>query len=433
MSNEYRLGDGCSIAHGYAFGGMAESADEALPVVVSIGNFNYHGGFRFESTKLQRYVGEYPDRFRLAPGDVLLVMTCQTAGGEILGIPGRVPDDGRLYLHNQRLGKVMVTRPDELDLGYLYYLFLSPQFNAHLVATASGAKILHTAPSRIESYVWPKPPLPIQRRIANILSAYDDLIENNTKRIVSLEEMARSLYREWFVHFRFPGHENTKLVESALGMVPEGWPVVSPAVCAEMLVGFPFKSAGYMSSGVRLLRGDNIAPGVVRWDGAKYWPSDARAEHERYSLQECDVVLAMDRPWIDAGLKVARVSRSDLPAFLVQRVARLRAREAFLQGLLFCALTDPRFVAYVKSITTGANIPHISGPDILRYQIPLAPRPLLERFAALVDPLHVLADRLREGNARLAETRDLLLPRLLSGEIDVSRLPDPQPPVADSA
>ncbi|MCC6648710.1 MAG: restriction endonuclease subunit S, partial [Polyangiaceae bacterium] len=92
---EYRLGDGCTITHGFAFSGMTESGDETLPIVVNIGNFQYSGGFRFESTKIQRFEGACPDRFKLDPGDVLVVMTCQTAGGEILGIPGRIPRDGR--------------------------------------------------------------------------------------------------------------------------------------------------------------------------------------------------------------------------------------------------------------------------------------------------------------------------------------------------
>jgi type I restriction enzyme, S subunit len=221
----YRLGDGCSIEHGYAFSGMTESNDNALPIVVNIGNFQYTGGFRFDATRIQRYDGDVSERFRLTPGEILLVMTCQTAGGEILGIPGRIPDDGRTYLHNQRLGKVLVTRPDELDAGYLYYLFLSRPFNAHLVATATGAKIQHTAPRRIEDFCWHRPPIAQQRRIADVLSAYDDLIDNNTKRIKILEEMARSLYQEWFVEFRFPGRRRAPLVDSKLGRVPKGWAI----------------------------------------------------------------------------------------------------------------------------------------------------------------------------------------------------------------
>src|SRR5690625_1748251 len=117
---------------------MAENPDRTLPVVVGIGNFDYTGGFRFGSTSVKRYVGEYPPEFNLSPGDVLLAMTCQTAGGEILGIPGIVPDDGQTYLHNQRLGKVEVLDPERVYPPFVFQLARWNVFNQHLFATASG-------------------------------------------------------------------------------------------------------------------------------------------------------------------------------------------------------------------------------------------------------------------------------------------------------
>ena len=111
-----RLGELVSIEHGYAF--KSESfcePCEATPIVVSVGNFEYTGGFRFDTTSLKGYCGEFPARFCLSPDDILLVMTCQTQGGEILGVPGRIPRDGRVYLHNQRLGRVVFRDIDRLD------------------------------------------------------------------------------------------------------------------------------------------------------------------------------------------------------------------------------------------------------------------------------------------------------------------------------
>ena len=140
------LSDLISVKHGWAFkGSFFDEAAEKGPIVVAIGNFNYSGGFRFGSTKIKRYTSDYPADYELIPGEILLAMTCQTAGGEILGIPGKVPDDGNTYLHNQRLGKVIV-ESESVDDGYLYWLFLSRGFNHHLYCTATGTKILHTAP-----------------------------------------------------------------------------------------------------------------------------------------------------------------------------------------------------------------------------------------------------------------------------------------------
>ena len=134
-----RLGDLVSIKHGWSFKGRYFSEQRnGRPIVVNIGNFRYTGGFRFEGTTVKEYCGEYPPEYELRPGEILLVMTCQTSGGEILGIPGRVPDDGRTYLHNQRMGRVIVDRPDIIDENYLNWLLLSPEFNRELATTASG-------------------------------------------------------------------------------------------------------------------------------------------------------------------------------------------------------------------------------------------------------------------------------------------------------
>jgi hypothetical protein len=150
--NDVRLGDLVKIKHGWPF--KSDFFSEELtgqPIVAGIGNFQYTGGFRFDSTTLKEYRGNYPPEYELRPGDVLLVMTCQTAGGEILGVPGRIPGNGRRYLHNQRMGKVEIQASFHVDSDFLYSLFLWREFNRHLVATASGTKILHTAPNRIEA------------------------------------------------------------------------------------------------------------------------------------------------------------------------------------------------------------------------------------------------------------------------------------------
>jgi type I restriction enzyme, S subunit len=155
-----RLGDLAEIKHGWPFKSeffAIDGNDSSLPIVVAIGNFEYSGGFRFGTTQTKRYSDAYPAEYTLNSGEILLVMTCQTAGGEILGIPARVPNDGRIYLHNQRLGRV-VPKTNGVSKGFLYWLFLHTDFNRHLVNSASGTKILHTAPTRIESYQFSSVP-----------------------------------------------------------------------------------------------------------------------------------------------------------------------------------------------------------------------------------------------------------------------------------
>ena len=237
------LGDVISIKHGWPF--KSEFFNEELtgkPIVVAIGNFEYSGGFRFESTSLKEYRSEYPREYELVPGDILLVMTCQTEGGEILGIPGRIPNDGRMYLHNQRMGKLIVNRPDLVSPDFLYYVFLSRDFNNELVASSSGTKIVHTSPSRIEAYRLGLPALSTQRAIASVLGALDDKIELNRRMNRDLEALAQGLFKSWFVDFdpvyaKQAGRRPVGVPEaaaklfpssfedSALGPIPKGWRV----------------------------------------------------------------------------------------------------------------------------------------------------------------------------------------------------------------
>jgi type I restriction enzyme S subunit len=167
-----RLGDVIQVEHGWSFKSEFFSEDrEGNPIVVNIGNFRYTGGFRFGETRVREYLGDYPNEYELEPDDILLIMTCQTSKGEILGVPAKVPDDHNVYLHNQRLGKVVIEDKKRVWPNYLYWVFLWPRFNHALYLTASGTKILHTSPSRIENFEFHLPPLREQQAIAEILDS----------------------------------------------------------------------------------------------------------------------------------------------------------------------------------------------------------------------------------------------------------------------
>lgn len=170
---------------------------------------------------------------------------------------------------------------------------------------------------------------------------------------------------------------------------------------ADLEIGFAFKSDGFTkeSSGIRLLRGDNIAPGRTRWDRTEAWPENDPI-NERYSLRDGDVVLAMDRPWIEGGLKFARIRQPDLPSYLVQRVARLRAKDGNDQGYLACVVASKEFTQHVLTVQTGTSIPHISGRQITDYRLP---RHTFEEQRAISDVLGALNDKI-DANTRLAET-----------------------------
>ena len=180
------------------------------------------------------------------------------------------------------------------------------------------------------------------------------------------------------------------------------WPTVRLGDVAAIITGFPFKSQNYTDAAAapRLLRGDNIAQGWLRWDGVKRWPSNMTSELHDYWLAPEDIVLAMDRPWIDAGLKYACLSVHDLPALLVQRVARLRGGPRLHIGFLRHLIGSPSFTDYIRGIETGTAVPHISAPQIKSFEFALPPLPTQKAIAALLGALN---DKMHL-NRRMSET-----------------------------
>jgi len=171
---------------------------------------------------------------------------------------------------------------------------------------------------------------------------------------------------------------------------------------ADFLTGFPFKSRDYSKdgSGIRLLRGDNIGQGFLRWDGAKLWPHHSAGDYDKFELKGGDVVLAMDRPWVEAGLKYSVVNNADLPALLVQRVTRLRGTESLDIGYLRYLIGSQEFTEHVHTVSTGTAVPHISGRDILAFEFEL---PEIEVQKEIARTLGALDDKI-ELNRRMSAT-----------------------------
>jgi len=171
----------------------------------------------------------------------------------------------------------------------------------------------------------------------------------------------------------------------------------------DLLTGFPFKSERYTdeAESIRLIRGDNIVQGAMRWDGVKKWPASETAEHELFQLREGDVVLAMDRPWIEAGLKYAAISKYDLPCLLVQRTARLRGGPKLDTAFLRYLIGSREFTQHIHAITTGTAVPHISGRQIKDFAFALPPLAEQKAIAAMLGVLDDKIELNRRMNAAL--------------------------------
>ena len=198
---EVTLGDLINIKHGFAFKGSFFRDEPQGDVLLTPGNFAIGGGFK--EGKLKYYDGVIPEEFVLQEGDLLVTMTDLSKQSDTLGYPAFVPadTDGRSFLHNQRLGKVVSKNYRDIYLRYIYYVMCSDEYRAEVLASATGTTVKHTSPGRIKQFRFSLPPLPEQHAIAHVLGTLDDKIELNRRMNETLEEMARGLFKSWFVDF----------------------------------------------------------------------------------------------------------------------------------------------------------------------------------------------------------------------------------------
>jgi type I restriction enzyme, S subunit len=249
-----------------------------------------------------------------------------------------------------------VLRPDKqaLDSRYLLHWVQSKAFIGDMVSKATGASYPAVSDSIIYASEIPLPPLEDQRRIAAILDKVALLIQSAAQAFCLSQELKKSLVHE------------------TLGLAREGDERVRVKVrqVADMITGFPFKSAQYADNAqhTRLCRGINVLPDRIEWKQVARWP-EITPELRSYQIDEDDILIAMDRPWIAEGFKIARVKPTDIPSLLVQRVARIRAGNQILPRILFEVLSSKAFATHCTP--TETTVPHISPIEIREYEFEL--------------------------------------------------------------
>jgi type I restriction enzyme S subunit len=296
---------------------------------------------------------------------------------------------------------------------YLVYLLLGDELQGRIHSQSNGATVHHLNMKDIRGLALPTlPSMAEQRRIASILSAYDDLIENNTRRIAILEEMARRIYEEWFVRFRFPGHDGVRMIESELGLVPEGWSVQGLYDVADLTYGFPFKSNLFKEGGEGL--------GVIRIRDIRddYTATCTTEDVDlKYRVADGDILVGMDGAF-HMGRWAGGV------AWLNQRVVRFRPRARIPRSWLFWVTEEP--IKTLEATIVGTTVAHLSARDLKEMRVLVPSKAVLEAAGSVLEPMSDLELTLKKKNAALRVTRDLLLPKLISGELDVSAMPEPE-------
>jgi type I restriction enzyme S subunit len=408
------LGEVAGVGSGYAFK-SSEFGNRGIPVIkiknVRVGEVDLSSAEFVD----EKYLS-IPERYHVRQGDVLISLTGShiSQPNSVVGRVARHAADLPECLLNQRVGKILLKDTGKSDLCFLYYA-LSEQETVRAIAMKAhgAANQANVSPTQVESIEIPLPPLPVQRRIAGILSAYDELIENSQRRIKILEAMARALYREWFVHFRFPGHESVPRVPSPLGDIPQGWEVRKVAEFAEFTRGFEPGSNAYAkepsSDRVRFVRVGDLS----KRDSSLYIAAQLA---EGRVLGPLDIAITLDGSVGEVRLGLDGAYSSGIRRVDVKDKSRLGW--VFAYQLLLADSSQATIQAHAK----GTTIKHAgSAVGALTFVSP--PRQLVELFEANAAPMIRSALRLQQRVENLRRTRDLLLPRLLSGQIDVEAMP----------
>ena len=356
--------------------------------------------FRLNQTDVKYISSEFHAKLKksaLHPGDVAVVRTGYP--GTACVVPANLPVANCADL-------VIFRTSDAVDSRFLVSIFNSTWGRGAVAGNLVGVAQQHFNIGAAKELVVSLPPISTQRKIASILSAYDDLIENNTRRIAILEAMAQAIYREWFVEFRFPGHEKVKFLDSPLGKIPEGWKAEPLGEIAAVTMGTSPKGDTYNDEG----DGTPLVNGPVEF-GERFTKKVKWTTAPGKCCNEGDLVVCV------RGSTTGKYVRSDGVYCLGRGVCGLNSKYQCFVNLLF-ENERPTLLAQ----TGGSTFPSWTGPQLKCHPVVSPPDELLKRFEELVRPLSVAVLTYSRQMQNLRKTRDLLLPKLISGELDVEDL-----------
>lgn len=356
-------------------------------------------------------------KFFVREGDLFFVRSSVKRDGiGLVSMSSRSTDEA---IH---CGFVIRFRPnlELINSRFLVYLLRSPEYRQKIIGVSGGAAITNISQDTLGKIEINLPPLPAQRKIAVVLSAYDDLIEVNKRRIRLLEEMAQAVFREWFVEFDYPGHGKFEVVSSPLGDIPKGWTAKEMQEIADVIDCLHSKKPSRQESGSGvLLQLFNIA------NGGKLDMS------EKYSISEDDYKMWTRRIEVHGGDcvitnvgRIAAVAQAPkgTKAALGRNMTGVRPRLIPPTYLIEYLLSSHMENEVNRKKDAGAIMDSLNVRGIIKLNVLIPPNYLLEKFEDVVRPMRRRIEILVEQNFNLRKTRDLLLPRLVSGEVSVEQV-----------
>jgi len=403
----YKLGNLIEVKHGFAFKGEFFSDEPTNDILLTPGNFKIGGGFKTDKFKF--YNGDYPDDYVLKEGDIIITMTDLSKAGDTLGYSAKIPShNGIRYLHNQRLGLVKF-KSNEIDENFLYWILRTQQYQYYIVGSATGSTVRHTSPTRIYNYEFEAPQdIKVQRSIASILSSLDNKIELNLQMNQTLEAMAQAIFKEWFVEFNFPGFDG-ELVDG----LPKGW---RKGTLDEIIV----------------VKG-GTTPSTTKaefWDGENYWTTPRDLSNLR-----SPVLLNTERKITEEGVKqissgilpkgtlllssrapIGYLAISQIPVSINQGYIAIQGKSVSNIFMLFWLNQN---MNAVKGRANGSTFQEINKSNFRQIEVIIPEPGVLKQFDNIANPIfeRIVANEIE--NQSLTQSRDTLLPKLMSGKIEI--------------
>lgn len=344
---------------------------------------------------------------RLVPKKGDIILTREAPLGEV----GILKTDDKVFLGQRTV--MYRANPKVCDNRFLYYSLLAPFCQANIKAYASGSTVEHMKVPDSKKIKLKLPPLPTQRKIASILSAYDDLIENNLNRIKLLEEKAQLIYEEWFVRMKFPGHENTSFNKET--GLPEGWEKKAIKDLGKLVSGFAFKSKDFVEDGnYKLVTIKNVQEGVFinkTSDTLSIIPEKVKPEH---LLKDGDIIMSLTG---NVGRTCMVYGENYL---LNQRV--LKIQPFHFKSFIYWLLRSRKTIKELENLSNGAAQQNLSPINMGKHKVVIPSKEFLKRFSEVFDLQLNVSIELNKQNQLLKEARDILLPRLMTGMIDVEQM-----------
>ena len=387
---QFSLSDVCTIKHGYAFKGEYFSDTITKDILLTPGNFKIGGGFKKD--KLKYYDGPIDKNYILKPYDLIVTMTDLSKKGDTLGYSALVPNDENVYLHNQRIGLIENINEEIIDKNYLYWLLRDVKYHHYIVSSATGTTVKHTSPKTILKYEFELPSLKEQKFVSEILTNIETKIKSNEKINRNLEDQLNLIFDDYFV--KCNAYDEDSLVKTDWGKIPPEWKNID------------FGDLIQITSGDR--PDEKSETKTKEFNIPLFGASKIMGYTKEFSYDEDILIIGR------VGTHGV-VQRVNYPCFPSDNTFVIKSN---YYGFVYQLL---KRIDY-DSLNTGSTQPLITQKSLKTVNVVLPDENTLSRFEKISKIYFDNIYNNQKEITSLTKLRDTLLPKLMSGEIDVSEI-----------